>query len=61
MGKRKDVRGKIATVDSQNWKCNWIECLDGCGLAGNGCCSAHGKWNNPNCPKFNKVPEHMKG
>ena len=50
---------KCAPEDSSLWKCNWIECLGGCGLAGNGMCSDRGEWDNPNCPKFNKVPAHM--
>ena len=55
------VKGKVAPEDSRKWKCNWIECLDGCGLAGNGRCSADGEWDNVKCPQFNKVPNHMKG
>jgi hypothetical protein len=50
---------KCAPEDSSLWKCNWTECLGGCGLAGNGMCSDRGEWDNPNCPKFNKVPAHM--
>lgn len=40
---------------------NWIECIGGCGLAGNGCCSERGEWNNPKCPKFYRVPDYMRG
>jgi hypothetical protein len=51
--------GKCAPEDSNYWKCNWIECLGGCGLSGNGRCPDNGEWDNPNCPKFNKVPVYM--
>jgi hypothetical protein len=57
----KDVRGKVAPEDSSLWKCNWLNCLHGCGLAGNGSCSADGEWNNPKCPQFRRYecPECM--
>jgi len=55
----KITRGKCAPVDSGQWKCNWIECLGGCGLAGNGYCDYEGEWDNPKCPEFNKVPDYM--
>ena len=61
MKKLVDVRGKIAPEDSRKWKCNWLDCVSGCGLAGSGRCEARGEWNNPNCPQFSKIPEHMKG
>lgn len=43
---------KVAPEDSSKWKCNWIACVGGCGLSGNGRCSENGEWDNPNCPKF---------
>ena len=55
----KDVRGKVAPEDSSQWKCNWINCLHGCGLSGNGRCSADGEWNNMSCGKFTKIPKHL--
>jgi len=53
------VRGKAAPEDSRKWKCNWINCLHGCGLAGNGRCSADGEWDNMSCGKFTKIPKHL--
>lgn len=55
------VKGKVAPEDSSLWKCNWLNCLHGCGLAGNGSCSAGGEWNNPKCPQFTKIPKHLMG
>ena len=55
----KETCGKIAPEDSRFWKCNWIECLGGAGLSGNGMCGDRGEWDNPHCPKFNKVPKFM--
>jgi hypothetical protein len=43
---------KIAPEDSTLWKCNWLECAGGSGLAGGGMCSFRGDWSNPNCPYF---------
>jgi radical SAM superfamily enzyme YgiQ (UPF0313 family) len=57
----KDVRGKIAPEDSNQWKCNWMECLGGCGLAGNGNCSEKGEWNKSDCKYFKRIPDYMKG
>jgi hypothetical protein len=45
---------KIAPEDSSQWKCNWINCTHGLGLAGNGTCSARGEWFNSKCTKFEK-------
>ncbi len=42
----------IAPEDSSQWKCKWITCENGCGLTGNGCCSARGDWDNPDCSKY---------
>jgi hypothetical protein len=43
---------KVAPEDSSKWKCNWIKCAHGMGLAGNGCCSARGDWNKKYCKSF---------
>ena len=43
---------KRAPEDSSRWKCNWIKCAGGMGLAGTGMCSFRGEWDNPNCPYF---------
>ena len=45
----------VAPEDSRKWKCNWIDCGGGMGLAGHGYCSFRGEWNNKKCPCF--VPE----
>ena len=56
----KDTRGKIAPEDNTLWKCPWLNCVFGSGLAGSGICSAEGEWDSTACPKFCKVPDHMK-
>ena len=56
----KEVKGKVAPEDSSLWKCNWLECIGGCGLSGNGRCSEDGEWDNPKCPKFNKLGVYPK-
>jgi len=53
------VKGKVAPENSLDWKCDWMDCLHGCGLAGNGRCSADGEWNNMSCGKFTKIPKHL--
>ncbi|MHA1968392.1 MAG: hypothetical protein ACW964_11375 [Candidatus Hodarchaeales archaeon] len=41
-----------APLNSDRWKCNWIECENGMGLAGMGLCSARGWWWDEKCPFF---------
>ena len=43
---------KIAPEDSSYWKCKWLQCAGGMGLAGAGICSFRGDWSDPSCPKF---------
>lgn len=43
---------KVAPEDSHYWKCNWLDCAGGMGLAGNGWCSFRGDWNKKNCKLF---------
>lgn len=43
---------KIAPEDSSLWKCPWLKCAGGMGLAGNGMCSFRGNWRNEKCPDF---------
>ena len=43
---------KCAPEDSSLWKCNWLKCAGGMGLAGNGYCSFRGQWENKDCPQF---------
>lgn len=45
-------RPPIATLDSRYWKCNWLNCFAGMGLAGSGVCFLEGKWWLENCPCF---------
>ena len=33
-------------------RCTWVACINGCGLAGIGRCSARGDWTDPHCPAF---------
>ena len=50
--------GKIkgyAPEDSTKWKCDWLNCDWGLGLAGRGICSANGTWGYKNCKKFEDV------
>lgn len=46
------LRKGPAPLNSQRWKCNWLHCVHGMGLAGMGRCSAFGEWWNKDCPKF---------
>jgi len=43
---------KIAPEDSTQWKCNWLHCAGGMGLAGHGMCSFRGDWSKKDCPKY---------
>lgn len=43
---------KRAPEDSTHWRCNWLKCAGGMGVAGNGMCSFRGDWSNPDCPDF---------
>ena len=43
---------RIAPLDSREWKCNWLECAGGLGLAGCGICTFRGDWADENCEKF---------
>ena len=51
---------KAAPENSLDWKCDWMDCTGGSGLAGNGRCPFNGEWDNPKCPQFNRVPQHMR-
>ena len=39
-----------APDDSTQWKCGWIDCFHGMGLAGSGHCP--GEWWNKDCPNY---------
>jgi hypothetical protein len=41
-----------APLNSCRWKCNWLDCAHGVGLAGSGLCSGCGWWWEKNCPGF---------
>ena len=41
-----------APMNSERWKCKWLTCAHGMGLAGMGRCSTRGEWWNKKCPKF---------
>ncbi len=51
-----------APMNSQRWKCDWINCTHGMGLAGMGVCSAHprGEWWNSKCLQFETDEEFMR-
>ena len=53
-------KSTIAPLDSSQWKCNWLKCAHGCGLAGHGICSARGEWWNKDCPKFETIKDFEK-
>jgi hypothetical protein len=46
---------KSAPEDSRLWKCNWLGCINGVGLAGNGWCCSRGNWADKNCIYFESV------
>jgi len=50
-----------APMNSQRWKCDWIRCARGLGLAGSGICVAHprGEWWNSKCLQFETDEEFM--
>ena len=50
-----EVRGKIAPEDSSLWKCNWLDCESGGGLAGHGVCPSMGEWDNPECAYYREA------
>ena len=43
-------------VDGQA-KCDFVHCMAGMGLAGNGHCFLNGEWWNPKCPQFKRDVE----
>jgi len=45
----------IAPEDSSLWKCNWIECEAGGGLAGHGYCFRNGNWQDQDCAKWKEA------
>ena len=49
-------RNGAAPLDSSKWKCNWINCIGGCGLSGSGFCSEGGDWGKKNCITFKAIP-----
>jgi len=46
-----------APMNSERWKCKWLNCANGMGLAGMGKCSSRGEWWNRDCPKFQTYEE----
>ena len=51
---------KTAPEDSREWKCNWLSCAHGMGLAGSGKCSACGDWDKEDCEDFITEKDFMK-
>jgi len=49
-----------APLNSDCWKCGWIDCAHGMGLAGSGRCSARGEWWNTDCPHYITEEESLK-
>jgi len=45
----------LAPEDSSKWKCDWLSCDHGLGLAGRGLCSTDGTWGIKNCKKFDNT------
>ncbi len=41
-----------APTNSARWRCSWLDCAHGMGLAGMGRCAARGEWWNPDCPEY---------
>lgn len=39
-----------APLNSERWKCDWIDCAYGLGLGGRGVCP--GEWWKEECPEF---------
>jgi len=53
------IGNPIAPLDSCTWKCDWLHCLAGMGLAGNGCCFLFGMWWHSACPCFEDEDETL--
>ncbi len=41
-----------APMNSARWRCDWLSCISGDGLAGRGICSARGEWWRVDCPEY---------
>ena len=55
--RRRGIMNKPMTDEEfMNWKdvvkCNWLKCAGGMGLAGAGCCSFRGDYDDPLCRYF---------
>ena len=46
-----------APMNSERWKCRWLGCINGMGLAGRGICSARGEWWNKDCLDYETIEE----
>ena len=54
------LRGHVAPMNSERWKCSWLNCAHGMGLAGLGRCSARGEWWNKDCLDYESTDEFEK-
>jgi len=50
----REIRKKGWMPANQRAKCDFIHCMAGMGLAGNGCCFLNGEWWKENCPQFKR-------
>lgn len=60
--KEKDILEEIfgpLSTDEKKWKCNWMKCAYGMGLAGRGRC-AFGDAEDKECPYFEDEDEFLK-
>ena len=48
------IRGYVPPGKEYLMKCNWLDCIAGCGIAGHGGCFLKGQWWKKNCKQFKK-------
>ncbi len=48
-----------APMNSERWRCSWLDCAHGMGLAGMGRCAARGEWWNPDCREYETEGEFL--
>jgi hypothetical protein len=50
----KNKPGYVPPDKEHLMRCNWLECMAGCGIAGSGVCFLKGEWWKKKCSQFKK-------
>lgn len=53
-------KGYVPVTHEKYMNCDWLSCVAGCGIAGNGVCFLDGHWWWNRCPEY-KPDSMMKG